>query len=87
MWYMAYTESQVRDEPLINLVCALVTFCGKAVHAVSVVPTLSKNQKRRRNRKATEKAAKVAANAELREEGKFVEDEEVETPREEAEVP
>ena len=85
---MAYTESQVRDEPLINLVRALVTPCGKAVPAVSVVPTLSKNQKRRRNRKAAaEKAAKAAADAELREEGKFVEEDVSETPREEAEAP
>ena len=56
---MAYTESQVRDEPLINLVRALVTPCGKALPAVSVVPTLSKKQKTRRNMKATVEKAVV----------------------------
>ena len=49
---------------------------------------MSKNQKRRRNWKAAaEKVAKTKENAELREERKFVEEEEEETPREEAEAP
>ena len=53
-----------------------------------MVPTLSKNQKRRQNRKAAaEKAAKAAANVELQEEGKFVEEDMLEIPREEVEAP
>ena len=82
---MAYTESHVHNEPLINLVCEPVALCGKSVPAVSDVPMLLKNQRRRRNKRAA--LAKAKENAELREEGQFVKKEEEEIPREEAEAP
>ena len=42
----AYTPSQVRDEPNINIFHALVTEDRKAVKAVSVVEKLTRNQQK-----------------------------------------
>ena len=43
--YMVYMDSHVCNEPLINLVCASVSPCGKSAKAVTVVVELSQNQR------------------------------------------
>jgi hypothetical protein len=78
-----YTPSNVRDEPNINIVRALVTEDGKAVKAVSVVEKLTRNQRKKRRRREVEKETKARAAREAQ--GVFEEEEAEASPPPEAE--
>ena len=79
----AYTPSQVRDEPKINIVRALVTEDGKAVKAVSVVEKLMRNQRKKRRRCEVKKERKSKAAREAQ--GEYDEESVEETPPPEVE--
>ena len=61
-----YTQSNVRDEPNINIVRALVTEDGKSVKAVTVVEKLTRNQRKKRRRRDVAKETKARAEREAR---------------------
>ena len=73
----------MRDEPKINIVRALVTEDGKEVKAVSVVETLTRNQRKKRRRREVEKEKKEKAAREAQ--GEYKVEAADETPPPEAE--